>query len=68
MRDFHLLDLGKAVNSSTSLSAKLNSDIERLIPKGRDVHFLQAISHDEHLFVFLREYDPTAKGAAKGAK
>ena len=62
MRDFHVIDLGTAVDSSDGLTRKLNNEIERRIPKGREVHFLQAVSHDKHIFVILWEFAP------KGAK
>jgi hypothetical protein len=56
MRDFHVIDLGNAADSSDALSRKLNNELQRRIPN-REVHFLQAVSHDKHIFVFVRELD-----------
>lgn len=47
-REFYVLDMGVMVDSSASLSTRLNTMVERSIPKGRGVHFLQALSHDGH--------------------
>lgn len=56
-REFYVIDLGNMVDSSKSISAKLNAEIERFVPKGRGVHYLESVSHDGHVYVFLRGYD-----------
>lgn len=64
-RRFLLIDMGKAIDSTASLTNRLNTEVDRLVPAGREVHFLQAITHDQHLYVFLRELDPTTKKAGR---
>lgn len=60
-RRFHVIDLGKMINSNETLSLEFNRQISHRIRADRDVHFLQAVSHDGHVFVFLRELDPATK-------
>lgn len=66
-REFYVLDLGVMVDSSAGLSARLNQLIERSIPKGRGVHYLESVSHDGHVYVFLRGYDLDRPAARKRA-